>query len=788
MLPTTGKQMGTPSASNKLSNTSTAFDSNAVLIQGGGNLQVDAGGDVKGGVYFVDRGSARLEADGSVTGGKQYRSGPLFAMGDTDFKVQSRGDIAVGTVFNPSLVQPSYSSDKKALFTTYGNESAIALTSVGGNVVFNNDIGAVRSNYQKWTRSGATVTKSDIMSTDWEGVLTLYPGTLNAQALSGDIDLIRSFTLFPTPEGDLQLLAGGSVTTGQAGNKVEVNLSDADAAQLPRIGLPQTTMNAVMLKLQIDGAAKNTHATQPVHLDDSTPVRVVAKTGDISSRDSKNQLVFGLAKRAEFTAGRDIFNIGLKVQNVRPGDVTLMQAGRDIKYSESINVLTGEGGTGQPLEVSGPGYFQMVAGRNIDLGASIGVNTIGDTFNAALADEGASFSAWAGQVEKPDYEAFFRHYFVEEGRYDFHIGNLSREDSLALLNRLPEAYRRLIAQKVLFSELRVAGSAHLGAPLTNALASIAEGKGAVSIDHEALKKLGADVADPVGRVTLPANGRARAEAVKSSGYQLGYQAIDLLFPGTQWKGDVSLFKSKMHTVDGGDIALVVPGGRVNAGLAGEVDKKPDELGIIVQRTGAMDVFTKHDFLVNRARVMTLGGGDLTAWSSFGDIDAGKGARGALAAPPPTISFDADGNPVVEFPPVVSGSGIRTVASGDDDAGDVFLAAPNGVIDAGEAGIAGQNVFVAAASLLNAGNIEVGGASFGTPTAAAPPVVVPGADGAAASATKSAGASDEGLSAKSAESADAGQKAGSLNMLSVDLVGFGDCSVGEVREGKAGCGG
>lgn len=797
MLPTTGKPMGKPASTNLIGNTNNAFTSNEILVQGGGNLRVGAGGDIKGGVFFVDKGTARLEADGSVIGGTQYTSGPLFAMGDTDFNVVARGDIQVGSVFNPGLIQPSYSADKKALFATYGDASGIAFTTAGGDIHIQNDTSAIQSQYQQWRLSGSTVSKNDIVTASWDvNALRLYPGTLAARALSGDINLIRSFTLFPKADGNLELLAGNTITTGTTGNAVEVNLSDADPTSLPSVSLPYATLVDVDKKLQIAGEAKLLHASVPVHQKDHNPVRVTAKAGDIWAQDP---LLFGLAKKAEFSAGRDIQYIGLKVQHANAGDVTLMQAGRDITYSPSIDPQTGtlrSGGTGVPLEVAGPGYFQMVSGRNIDLGASTGVETIGNTFNAVLADQGASFSAWAGMVKTPDYDTFFRHYFVEKGRYDFRIGDLSEEESFAALNKLPEAYRRVIAQKILFSELRLASSAQLNAPLDNALASIAEGDGTVNIDTDVLKALGYATSDARARVTLPPDGLARANAIKSSGYQIGYQAIDLLFPGAAkkvdagWKGNIALYSSKIHTLDGGDIGLVAPGGLVNAGLVtavGGVEKPADQLGVIVQREGALDVLVKNDFLVNRARVMTLGGDDVTAWSSYGNIDAGRGSRGALAAPPPRVTFDKDGNPQVEFPPIVSGSGIRTVASGEKDAGDVFLAAPNGTVDAGEAGIAGRNVIIAAAAVVNAANIEVGGASFGVPTAAAPPVVVPGADGAAASATKSVQSQSEGDEQEQKKLAGGDKKDTGLTMLNVDVIGFGDCSVSDVRDGKAGCG-
>ncbi|MCX7096094.1 MAG: filamentous hemagglutinin family protein [Methylobacter sp.] len=55
--------------------------------------------------------------------------------------------------------------------------------------------------------------------------------------------------------------------------------------------------------------------------------------------------------------------------------------------------------------------------------------------------------------------------------------------------------------------------------------------------------------------------------------------------------------------------------------------------------------------VNQSRAFALSGGD---------IDAGRGAKSAIAAPPPEYSFDENGNLVVTFPPIVSGTAYRAL--------------------------------------------------------------------------------------------------------------------------------
>lgn len=282
-------------------------------------------------------------------------------------------------------------------------------------------------------------------------------------------------------------------------------------------------------------------------------------------------------------------------------------------------------------------------------------------------------------------------------------------------------------------------------------------------------------------------------------YEPGFKAIDTLFPvkdGYAYQGDVSLFFSRLSTQFGGNIDLLVPGGLVNAGLTNAGDslgtKKPGDLGIVVQAAGGINAFSRDDFIVNESRVVTLGGGDITLWSSDADIDAGKGAKSAISAPPPIVRPDENGNITVVFPAVLEGSGIRTASSlGPEFAGNVYLFAPRGIVDAGEAGIGGNNVVIAATAVVGASNIQVAGTSIGVP-AAAPPVVVPGAaSNAASSAAQQATqqvAENTGNKDEQAAKAQQAAQAALGGIIQVELLGFGSCSLGDIRGGQSGCGG
>src|SRR5690606_30683553 len=201
-------------------------------------------------------------------------------------------------------------------------------------------------------------------------------------------------------------------------------------------------------------------------------------------------------------------------------------------------------------------------------------------------------------------------------------------------------------------------------------------------------------------------------------YARGFSASATLFDDSRARGTLSLLLSRIHTEDGGDINLYVPGGGANAGAAAtaSVSKAENELGVVAQGAGDVRGFVRDDFLVNASRVFALQGGDILLWASAGDIDAGRGAKTALAAPPPQVVFDAaTGQFVTVFPPEVAGSGIRNFAPPGVTAGDVYLFAPQGVISAGDAGIAAAgNITIGAREVIGADNIDVGGTAIGVP--------------------------------------------------------------------------
>jgi hypothetical protein len=228
---------------------------------------------------------------------------------------------------------------------------------------------------------------------------------------------------------------------------------------------------------------------------------------------------------------------------------------------------------------------------------------------------------------------------------------------------------------------------------------------------------------------LRAAGREAAVS-PTSDFTRAFDALTTLFPGSNpapdsaevnpYGGDIRLYFSRAYTLDGGDISLFAPGGEVNVGLAAPpasfgINKAPSQLGLVAQSSGSIGSLSFRDFEVNESRVFAADGGDILVWSTDGDIDAGRGAKTAISAPPPTINVDSNGRIQLSFPAALTGSGIQTLAtSAGRKPGDVDLFAPRGVVNAGDAGIVAGNLTIAATAVLGADNISVSGVSVGVP--------------------------------------------------------------------------
>jgi hypothetical protein len=471
-----------------------------------------------------------------------------------------------------------------------------------------------------------------------------------------------------------------------------------------------------------------------IHAGDQNPVLVTAGHNIDGLRLSD-------PKAAQIVAGQDIIALQLNGQNTAPTDITLVSAGRDvISPGSSLDFH---------IQVGGPGSLDVFAGRDVNLGFSNGITTVGNLVNPNLpSSAGADVNVLVGLgTTGADYSDFLQKIIAPSSTYQKQLVSyvesetgqtgLTFAQAQTSFAAFTQAEQGPLIQKAFFNELTLSGR--------------------------------------------------EFNAGTGAGFKRGYAAIDALFPNSRtatatgpgpYAGNLNLIYSQIYTQSGGDISLLVPGGQIDVGLAVPptlvTTKEPSALGIVAEGPGNVGIYAKGDVNVNSSRIFTLGGGNILIWSNEGNIDAGKGSKSSLSVPPPVVTVDASGQIRFNYSGAVAGSGIRTIQTlPTTPAGDVDLDAPVGTVDAGDAGIgAAGNINLAAQHVIGATNINFGGTATGVP----PEVSNLGASlssatAAAASSTTSATSTFEESRLAKQDTAPLAQTA--LGWLDVFVTGLGE---------------
>jgi filamentous hemagglutinin family protein len=743
---------------------------------GGGDLRVTAGRDISGGVYYVERGQGTLNAGGAIT--TNATRSPSFGLvgnlnnpasaqldsrtwmpttlfvGKSSFDLTAGSDLLLGPIGNPFLLPQGIGNRfwYKSHFSTVTPDSRVSALSLGGDVTFRNAVTLPSSTQaipmlRAWHETQLLFTGSS-GSTAWfqpwlrlaetnvaafSPVLALSAASFDLTSFSGNLNLAGELTVFPSPNGQLELLAAGSINalqptglsrqaTGQFlqnWTASSINLSDADPAAVPGGFNPLTSstssptgaivsnntvpgfMNSLAALFVESGSVTGSDAVlqtrQARHTlgglrgGDSQPLRIYALGGDLSG------LTLFSGKQAKISASNDISDVAFYIQNNGTADVTTITAGRDITAFDSTSSLrvaslssgnrlsSGQSPLAGDIQISGPGVLQVFAGRDLDLGigsnnadgTGTGITSVGNLRNPFLPEKGAGIVVGAGigsatslSTSSLAFQAFVAKYVnTDQGR----------------------AYLAEIAPGVDFESQSGEEQALL----------------ALEVFYLILRDTGRDFNDS----NSPGFGN----------YDTGFDAIATLFPeAIGWNGQLLTQSRNIRTRSGGDIRIFVPGG----GLAMADTTIGNPLtppGLVTESGGSISIFTDQSVDIGIGRIFTLRGGDVSIWSSKGDIAAGSSSRTVSAAPPTRVVIDPQSASVqTDLAGLATGGGIGVLATVEGVApGDVDLIAPAGIIDAGDAGIrVSGNINLAAVSVVNAGNISASGSSTGTPTATA----------------------------------------------------------------------
>jgi filamentous hemagglutinin family protein len=765
--------------------------SNTLHLTGGGTLKVTAGGSIYSGDFYVGQGTGSIRAGGAITSDFNYVDGTgnsnpvetVLAVQYANIDVQARQSANIGGVYDPTYLWASNSTFPNTspvmyyassvgsnpigpvnlvpFITSMSTNSGVSIQSVGGDVSFNSltvqgEVFAL----------GQVTSNGTIMS-------LLLPASLNLAAIDGGVTIGYGGGLYPSATGSLSIVADQSINLkfpvgpngaspfNTVGNVLGNTLGKLD--DMVGTGILPTASNPEL----IDGSLLTpVQARDPSLVADgaSGTVLIYSQTGSLIDGSVLNKQTVGqlsLIPNAptQINVALDILDLPFFGENFNADDITSIIAGRDIRYNPFGN------GQAAAIEIAGPGTLDVEAGRNLNFqtqrtigSPETGIRTIGNSIDASanavgqvlatseptgfnflprqfgnpfLPHGGASVNVLFGTGPGMDQSAFISKYidpasavtaapfgqatlvsFVDQ--YEDGLGNAAAapttaEQAWVIFQTLPANQQQLLVQKVF---------------------------------DQVLDATGKDYNDPSSPFFHQ--------------YARGYEAINTLFPaslgytqngldgGTNGAnqliatGNFDMRGSTLQSQQGGDISIFGPGGRILVGSSTASPAiNPASEGILTLENGDIDIFTDQDVLVAQSRVMTEQGGSILMWTSNGNLDAGKGVKTSVSAPPPEYACDLDFVCIADIKGEVSGAGIATLQSLPGvPTGDADLVAPRGTVDAGAAGIrVSGNLNIAALQVLNAFNIQVQGQTFGLPPKPSTNLVLATADAASKEAIK-----------------------------------------------------
>ncbi|QID16210.1 filamentous hemagglutinin N-terminal domain-containing protein [Nitrogeniibacter mangrovi] len=744
------------------------------FVTGGGDLSVTAGGEVAGSTLYVGAGSGRVDAASvaATAGAAPVR----VALGDATLRVSALGDVNLLDIFNPTLEGTQVGDGP--YFSTYGAGSGLAALSAVGSVSL--------------------------------GSFSFGPARLALTAPDGGVT-VGGGVLLPDPSTALSLMAGQDVAFEAA---MVMSGLDPEAIPLPSRPVENNPSFEIGALAPVPAAAVS-----------DTVATVVSAHGDVIGPDHR---AAGSAIALESTlpvsvyAGGDIRDFSFVATHANDDQVSRLTAGGDLYFQPKVTPGTGEllNTSDVGLFVDGPGRITVSAGGSVDLANSLGIVSRGNIDNAYLPERAASIEVLAG-TNGADYGALLALArpgdavggdVFDQTMIDVLSAQAGRAVSLAsvlgdpanatLASRrdgsraeLQRWYGRYDAALVDFMRQRS------GNPALDAAAAQAAFAALPANEQQGFYASQRPVLDEILFATLRYSGRiGDALGAGTRGYAPGYAALDATF-ADGGEGNIEGFLSQFKTLQDVEtayslqsanrapadqehataIALLAPHGAVNIGVPGGVVGDPTRTGMVAIGKGDVNVVARDDIEVGPSRIFTLGGGAIQGWSSLADIDGGSAAKTAAATPPPTLRPKGDSFEL-DVSGSVAGGGIATLKKTPDVRNaPVRLYAPNGAVDAGDAGIrVSGDLEIGAQQIIGADNISVGGSL--SSSAAPPPPAAPVAAPVASTASDAVDSANELLE----NSPTAAGPSGASSLLTVEVLAMGDARCDEAARQRGEC--
>lgn len=729
-------------------------DAGVVRRFGGGDVEVSADGNVAGLLAKVGGSTGRVDAGLNIEGTASRGAASLFYE-NTQLQVQAAQTVLVDLITEAGLHgrdsgsgTASDSATNSVGIAGLGRDASLSLTSASGDVFIN----AVKPPNVESTRKTASA----------------LPSQSRIAAPHGDITAAYLNQVPQSGGATLDVLAGGDLkasgVTVWANSPFGEGVQWAGARVLGEFAIQSSSGSGGALT----AGSSETARREPVRLIAQTgDVTLRAEVGDATRIIAGGDVnLLGLLVQQQdgnelslVQAGRDLNIIG--TTRVRgPGDA-LFVAGRDVNLtaadgidtngnrengalpdgSANLTVMAGVQPGASDFGVAEQRFFHLLGGAGVaDRPADLYAQLLAARGGQAVPGlDSAAAQAFAGQgfaeqlvaardlVGAQAFEAAVLTYM--QGRDA--KPNLTTAQAIAALATLPQREQAALLGNVLAPAWSQAVAPEVQRSTALDMAKARGGAYAMALSEYLKLRTGTqDLGDAqalqafeqlstehrllftnqvLKRELTVAGVNATQQTTpdaKLDAYQSGFNALATVFPGSQDTSSLLMGASSIKTQQNSQINVFTPHGGMNVGrLTGLADSAAAaKLGIVTTSGGDITGVVRDSVEVNQSRIFVVENGDMLLWASFGNIDAGKGSKTVTGAPAPVVRV-VDGRLVVDTTGSFSGSGIAAL----DPDSKLYLFAPRGEINAGEAGIrAGGSIILGAPTIVGANDIQIAG--------------------------------------------------------------------------------
>ncbi|MBI2731867.1 MAG: hypothetical protein HYX44_00685, partial [Aquabacterium sp.] len=331
---------------------------------------------------------------------------------------------------------------------------------------------------------------------------------------------------------------------------------------------------------------------------------------------------------------RDINQLSYVGQQYHDGDVTVIEAGRNLIGKNDGSFSSSLGGSKGMIALAGPGELQVKAGRQLDLGDAGGVRTVGNKYNTELPADSARITLAAGMAKTLDIDAFTQRFMpagasaraelVSYVKQVLQLGDadLPTDPSAAYEQALRYYTGFTRENQIAFADAVVNKAfiqAYLGSggdyAKTWQAKAQALGVSETAYDSNAFAQFKNDVLMTELKVwgkaaadvplSLDPAANALATAKRQALYDKAFAAIDLagLGKGFNFVGDMQIAGSGVQTQGKGDLStggidILTPGGGVLVGLNALTKKQQDDAkdhGLVTYGGGSIRAMSANDF-------------------------------------------------------------------------------------------------------------------------------------------------------------------------------------------------